>query len=135
MANRLYDKGREAFLNADIDWAADTIKVVFVDGQEYTPDTATDEFLDDIAGGGVIATSGALQNKTSTNGVADADDIEVAGVTGDQFEFMVVFKDTGSAATSRLIALFDTATGLPFTPSGAGVLIRWDSGANKIFKL
>jgi hypothetical protein len=137
LANALYDSGRESFLSADIDWLADNIKVCLVEG--YTADAATHDFLDDITGGGggtIVATSGNLANKTATDGVADADDVTLEEVpSGDPCEHLVIYKDTGSAATSNLIAVIDTATGLPLTPNGGDVTIAWDSGANKIFKL
>lgn len=135
MANSLYAKAKEAFLNADIDMASDTIKVVLVDGETYTPNLTTDDFLDDIPAGERVATSGALSGKTMTGGVFDADDVTISGVSGDQFEYMVLFKDTGSAATSPLIAIWDTVTGLPFTPSGSDIVITWPAGASKIFAL
>lgn len=137
MANALYDAGRASFLNADIDWSADNIKVVLV--RDYTPNTSTHDFLDDVTGGGggtIVATSGNLANKTSTAGVADADDVTYTTVAaGAACNHLVIYKDTGSAATSNLIAVIDTATGLPITPNGGDITIQWDSGANKIFKL
>lgn len=135
MANALYDKARQAFLDADIDWTGDTIKGVLVDTGAYTPDLATHQYLSDIASGARIATSGALAGKSSTNGIADANDLTLASVTGVQSEAVVLYKDTGSAATSPLIAYIDTATGLPVTPNGGDIAIVWDDGANKIFKL
>jgi hypothetical protein len=56
-------------------------------------------------------------------------------VTGDQSEALVIYKDTGMASTSPLIAYIDTATGLPYTPSGGNIDVAWDNGSNKIFKL
>ncbi len=135
MANALYGKGREKFLNADIDWAADNIKVVLVDVADYTVSIDTHEFLSDVPSGGRVATSANLGSKTSTLGVADAADVTLSAVTGDQSEALVIYKDTGSAATSPLIAYIDTATGLPVTPNGADITITWDNGSNKIFKL
>lgn len=135
MANALYDKGRENILGADIDWDAATIKLVFVDEADDTIDLANDDALDDRAVASRVATSGAFTGKTKTNGVADADDVTVATVTGDQFESIDLFKDTGTESTSLLICNIDTATGLPATPSGGDIVVRWDSGANRIFKL
>jgi hypothetical protein len=135
MANALYPKAKEGFLGADIDWAANDIKVVLVDTGAYTYDAAHD-FLADIAAGARIATSGNLAGKSITNGVADADDVSITGVTGASVEALVIYQDTGVEATSRLIAYLDTGvTGLPFTPNGGNVAITWDSGANKIFAL
>lgn len=135
MANALYDKGRQAFLDGDIDWSNDTIKVMLVDTADYTVNLSTHDFKDDVASGGIVATSGALASKTSTNGVADAADVTLSAVTGDPCEALIIFKDTGSSATSALIAYIDTATGLPVTPNGGDITITWDNGSNKIFKL
>lgn len=133
MANRLYDLGRESFLKGEISWSGDNIKACLVDSASYTPDTAANQFLSDLSG--VVATSGNLASKTTTDGVADAADVTFSSVTGNQSEFIVVYQDTGVASTSRLIALVDTATGLPVTPNGGDIVVQWDSAANKIFKL
>lgn len=134
MANALYDSGRQGFLDGSIDWDTNTIKLVLTDHGADTPVPATDVNLSDISGG-TIATSGAFTSPTTTAGVADAADVTVTAVTGASFESINIFKDTGSAATSRLIAYIDTATGLPLTPNGGDVTVSWDNGANKIFKL
>jgi len=133
MANALYDLGREAFLNADIDWSADNIKVALVDAAVYTPNLATHDFLNDVPS--VVATSGNLASKTSAAGVADAADVTLSAVTGAQCEYILLYQDTGVSSTSRLIGLIDTATNLPITPNGGDITIVWDNGANRIFKL
>jgi hypothetical protein len=133
MANSLYDLGRESFLKGEISWSGDNIKACLVDSASYTPDTAADQFLSDLSG--VVATSGNLTSKTTTDGVADAADVTFSSVTGNQSEYIVVYQDTGTPSTSRLIALVDTATGLPVTPNGGDIVVQWDSAANKIFKL
>jgi hypothetical protein len=135
MANALYDKGREAFLGGDLDWDAQTIKLYLIDAADYAKNLATDDFADDIAAAAKVATSGAFANKTKTNGVADADDITLSAVSGDPSEEIVIWQDSGTQATSRLIANIDTATGLPVTPNGGDIIVQWDSGANRIFKL
>ena len=40
MANTLFDFARQRFLEAQINWMTDTIKVVLVDTGAYTPQTA-----------------------------------------------------------------------------------------------
>lgn len=135
MADALFAKGREGFLDGSIDWDTDTIKAVLVDHGTDTPVPATDQFLSDISAGARIATSAALSSKTVTDGVADAADITFSAVSGASVESIVLYKDTGSAATSRLIAYIDSATGLPVTPNGGDITVQWDNGANKIFKL
>jgi hypothetical protein len=135
VANALFDYGREGFLAGDIDWDANNIKLVFVDHGVDTPVPATDQFLSDIAVGARVATSGNFASKTTTAGVADAADVTVTSVSGAQFESIDIYQDTGVAGTSRLIAFIDTATGLPFTPSGSDITVVWSSGSSKIFKL
>lgn len=135
MANALYDKAREAFLNGDIDWTNDDIRLILVDAADYTVDLANHDFLDDIPSVARVATSSSFTGKTSTNGVADANDVTLTSVTGDQSEALVIYQHTGTEGTSRLIAYIDTATGLPVTPNGNDITIQWDNGANKIFKL
>lgn len=135
MANALFDKGREGFLDGSIDWDTDTIKLILVDHADDNPDVAADDNLDDVAAGARVATSSAFSSKTVTSGVADAADVTLSTVTGDQSESLVIYKDSGVESTSRLIAKIDTATGLPVTPNGGNINIVWDSGASKIFKL
>lgn len=135
MANVLYDKGRQKFLEGAIAFAADNIKAVLVDTGTYTFSVAH-EFLSDIAVGARVATSGNLAGKTTTNGVADANDVTFTAVSGSTIEAVVLYKDTGTASTSALIAYIDTATsGLPATPNTGDITVVWDNGANKIFKL
>lgn len=131
----LYDKGREGFLDGSIDWDTNNIKAVLVDTGAYTVNLGTHDFLDDIASGARIATSGNLTSKTVTAGVADAADVTFTAVSGATVEAIVIYADSGAEATSRLIAYIDTATGLPLTPNGGDVTVAWDNGANKIFKL
>ncbi len=135
MANALYGLGREGFLGGDIDWDADTIKVVLVDTGLYSVSIDTHQFLSDIAAGARIATSAALTSKTKAVGVADAANVVFSAVSGNSVEAVALFQDTGVEGTSRLIAYIDTATGLPVTPNGGDINLNWDDGANKIFKL
>lgn len=135
MANALYTKAKEAFLTGSIDWNTDTIKAVLV-STGYTPVPATDQFLTAIPGGSIIATSPAFTGASDTGGVADANNLTFAAVGGVTVgTYLVIYKDTGSSATSPLIAIIDTATGLPVTPNGGDITIAWDTGANKIFAL
>jgi hypothetical protein len=135
MANLLYDKGREAFLDGSISWSSDDIRVILVDAADYTVDSANHDFLDDVPAAARVATSGALTTKTVTAGVADADDLTFSAVTGDQSEALIIYKHTGVESSSNLIAYIDSATNLPVTPNGGDITVTWDNGANKIFKL
>ena len=135
MANALYNTGRQAFLEGDIDWLDDTIKAVLVDTADYTPDLVNHDFLDDVSSAARVATSAALSGKSADNGVADAADVVFSSVSGDQAEALILYKDTGTETTSPLIAYLDSAAGLPVSPDGSDITVQWDNGANKIFKL
>lgn len=181
MANALFEKGREGFLDGSIDWDTDTIKVGLVDlgtadvavkaitgATNATPivltvtghgfangdivavqgvggntaanniwtiaNQATNTFelvgstgnatytsggvavclgasgaadnLDDI-NAGAVGTDQTLASKTVTAGVADAADATFTSVTGNSVEALILYKDTGTPSTSRLIAFLD----------------------------
>ena len=135
MANALFDKARQRFLEGQFNWNTDTIKAVLVDTGTYTVNLSAHEFLSDIGTGARISTSGAFTGKATTGGAADANDVTFTSVTGASIEAIVLYKDTGTDATSPLIAFIDTATGLPITPNGGDIIVTWDNGPNKIFKL
>ena len=135
MANALYDKGRQAFLNGGINWLSDDIRVILTDASDYTVSLAEHQNLLDIPVAARVSVSSALGSKTSTNGVADAADVTFPLVTGDKSEALIIYKHTGTESTSTLIAYIDTATGLPVTPNGGDITVQWDNGANKLFKL
>jgi hypothetical protein len=135
MANSLYGLGRQKFLEGAIQWLSHDIKVYLIDAADYSVSIDVDEFADDIGGAAKVATSSNLAGKTSTLGVADANDITFTSVTGDQSEALVIWRDSGVQSTSPLIAYIDTATGLPVTPNGGDINVTWDSGSNRIFKL
>ena len=112
MANTLYDAARKRFLEGQINWQTDTIKVYLVDTGAYTPQTQPHEYLSDIATSARIAGPVTLTSKSTAGGAADAADVTFTSVTGASIEAIVIYSDTGTEATSPLIAYIDTATGL-----------------------
>jgi hypothetical protein len=134
VASSLYDKGREAFLDGTISWTGATIKAALVTSS-YTFSNAH-QFWSSVSAN-QVGSSVTLATKTVTSGVADADDLVFSSVSGSACNALVIYKDTGVAGTSPLIAYIDssTATGLPVTPNGGNINIVFDSGANRIFKL
>ncbi|MEG2265933.1 MAG: hypothetical protein RR932_06345 [Acinetobacter sp.] len=135
MANTLYDFARQRFLEAQINWMTDTIKVILVDTGAYTPQTAVHQYLADIPISARIAGPVTLTSKSTAGGAADAADCTFTSVTGASIESIVIYSDSGTEATSPLLAYIDTATGLPITPNGGDIIVTWDNGANKIFKV
>jgi hypothetical protein len=136
MSNTVYDSARGLFLAGSLSWSSDTIKVALVRSYSFSSAHAN---LSDITGGGggtIVATSSALSSKTTTAGVADAADVTFTAVAaGAACGNLIFYKDTGTASTSSLIASIDTGTGLPITPNSADIVVVFDNGSNKIFKL
>jgi hypothetical protein len=143
MANALFDLGREGFLAGEIDWNTAVIKAALVRG--YTPNLTTHKFVSDVtgAGGTLVATSAALTSPTVTAGVADAADVTFATVgAGAAIQHLLIFQSSAvggggdvAASAQRVIALIDTATGLPVTPNGGDISVVFSSGADRIFRL
>jgi hypothetical protein len=135
VANTLYDKGRQRFLEGNLNWLTDTIKCILVDTGAYTANFTTHEYLSDIASSARVTSAVTLTSKDTAGGAADASDITFTSVSGPSIEAIILYKDTGTESTSPLIAFIDTATGLPITPNGGDIIVTWDNGTNKIFKL
>jgi hypothetical protein len=131
----MYDAGREGFATAAVNWPSDTVKVALIDTGVYTF-SQTHDFWDD-ASAGLIGTAVSLASKTATSGVLDAADVTFTAPTGNSVEALIIYKDTGTASTSRLLLYLesDKVTGLPFTPNGTDVTLTWDNGSNKIAKI
>ena len=135
MANTLYDAARQRFLEGQFNWLTDTIKVLLVDTGAYSVVTGTHQYLSDIPTSARIAGPVTLTAKTTTGGAADGADVTFPSVTGASIEAIVIYSDSGTESTSPLIAYIDTATGLPITPNGGDIIVTWDNGVNKIFRV
>jgi len=136
MANALYAKAKEALLEGLFDLTDNTIRVAFVKNT-YSVNINLHEFLSDINESYVAATSDPLANKTTGSGIFDADNIIVENYGTSGFSYLVLYKDSGSRTTSRLIAYIDTATGLPVsaTAESVSITINWSNEINRIFSL
>ena len=133
MANAIYPKYKEALLDAaaNVDINNGTVKVALIDTGTYTYNAAH-EFYSSVTG--VVGTPQTIGTKTVTNGVFDGDNVTFTSVTGNSVEALLIYVDTGTAGTSRLVAYIDTSvTGLPVTPNGGDITITWN--ASGIFAL
>lgn len=121
MANAIYPKYKEAVLGGGTNSAltSGTVKAALVDTGAYTYSAAHD-MLDDLTG--VVGTAVTLGSKTVTNGAFDSADPTWTSVSGNTVEAVVLYIDTGTPSTSRLVAYIDTGvTGLPITPDGGNI--------------
>lgn len=134
MANALYNSGKDGIGTAAISLTGATIKAVPVDAT-YVPNLVTHANLSDITAGKRVCTPVALAGKTFAAGVFDANDVTFPAATGVAITQLVLYKDTGVEATSTLIAVITDAAGIPYTPVGQDLIVRWSDGVNKIFAL
>lgn len=132
MANYRFDGCSEDILKGLIHWVAggDTFKMALIDLAKWTPSKTTSNFLSE-ASAAIVGTPATLTNLTNTDGVAGADDVTLANVTGDSCEAVLLYKDTGDPATSRLMHIWDTpavAGQLPTTPANTNYTLRFEDG-------
>lgn len=134
MANALYPLWKEQLLQftANNNLSAGTVKVALIDTGTYTYSAAHQFYTS--ASAAAVGTPQTIGSKTFTNGVFDGADVTFTAVTGSSVEALIIYIDTGSAATSPLVAYIDTSvTGLPVTPNGGDISITWN--ASGIFAL
>ena len=131
----LYPKFKESLMKKEIDLLTDDIKLSLIDTGEYTY-SAADQFFNDIPSAAIIGTSGNLTSKSVTDGVFDAADVTISGLTGaPTIEAVLLWLDSGTPSTSRLIGFIDQGSGLPINAGAVAVSIVFDNSSDKIFKL
>lgn len=117
-----------------VDWDADTIKVALCTSS-YTPNQDTHDFYNDLTnevangngyttGGAALTTSAPSYDTTSNEMRLDADDVSWTSASFTA-RYAVVYKDTGSGATSPLLGYVDF--GGDETVSSGTFQITWDS--------
>lgn len=119
----------------DLEWTSDTIKVALVT-VTYSPNQDTDNYANlagftgnELAGGGYARQTLGTKTLTydaTTNTVRfkAADAVFGPGFTG-TFRYAVVFKDTGSAATSPLLGYVDF--GADQSIAAGTFTVNWDT--------
>ncbi|MDW3849661.1 hypothetical protein NMK34_23895 [Micromonospora sp. BRA006-A] len=141
MANGYFTPFTEGILDGSIDLDTATVKVALVRGYTFT---ATHRHVSDVtgAGGTINGTSAALTGKTVTGGVFDADDTTISATASASNHGLLLFQSSAAAggadvaATSqRVIAWYDTGTGLPIQPGTGTVTITWPATNPKILKV
>lgn len=134
MANALYQEGKRALGNKEIDLDLDTLTAHLV-LNTYTFSQAHTSVATSI--NSHIATAGAVPNAASANlsgvswsaaAVLDSTDPNFSTVDGGQSIKAVIL-----AKGDTPIAYIDTGSGFPFTSSGGDITINWS--ASGIFQL
>jgi hypothetical protein len=129
MASHVYPLTKQLFISTGLDLTSVTVKVALLTSA-YTY-SAAHQYVSSLSG--IIARSGALASKTVTSGVFDAADVTLTAVTtGSTIAAIAVYRDSGSDATSELIAFVD---GLSQATNGGDITVAFDNGSSKIFAL
>lgn len=112
----LHLKGIEQAFLGNINFESDTIKLAFM-APTYTPDVVNDSFYSDVS---AEVASGSTNQTLAGKDIRidgansqvefDADDISVASQTFTT-DKVLIYKDTGTPATSPVIATIDIAEG------------------------
>jgi len=135
MANYIYNKAKQKFLEARISWETDFIRCVLVDTSAYTFN-AGHEFLSSIPPNARIAVSPRFVNVSTEDGIAKADPVILPNVTGNNVEAIVVYKESFNPLTAPLIVYIDDwqQAATPIELNGITVTISW-STLYGVFKL
>jgi hypothetical protein len=136
MSNFIYGKAKEALLNGQINVISNSLKLLIIKS-DYIPEVNNHQFVSDINSSYIKIRSGTIQNVTNTLGVLDADDVEIFNYSGEAFNAVVIYIDSGNDSTSRLLAYIDTSQGLPFSGVNitSTITIVWNNDFNKIISL
>jgi hypothetical protein len=110
-----------------LDLAAGLTLVLVDAGYVYD---AAHEFLDDVPGAAIVAQYPLEGVAIAADGEITADDDAAAfpALAGDDVVEALLVRDTGSDATSRLVARWTSASGLPLVPTGDDVGVVWPDG-------
>lgn len=133
MASLIYNSAKKKLMDGSIDLDSDTIKAALVTSS-YTPDIDAHDFFDDItnevsgtgytAGGITLTNKSITVDNTNDRAVFDADDISWAASTITARR-VIIYKSTGTASTSPVIAVVDLGTDQ--SSSASTLKIQWDS--------
>lgn len=136
MANLMFNEGKKSVIagaTGEIDFIVDTIKAMTV-YTGYAPD-ADHQFINEGAEAARVTgtTDQTLASKvigkdtTGDFAYLDADDVVFTAVpAGAAIEGIVIYKDTGSSATSKMICYLDISV----TPNGGNITIQFATPAN-----
>lgn len=134
VTGKLYGKGMLSLGNKEIDWNTDTIKCALTTSS-YTPDQDAHDYFDDItnelstangytAGGATLANCTMTYTGASNVAKFDADDVVWSSSTLTA-RYAIIYRSTGTASTSPLIAYVDFGADVSSTSSN--FTITWDA--------
>lgn len=137
MANMLYDSARQDFLEGRINWIADDVRCMLIAGSQYTPNFSAHRTLADIPVPARVTDGVPLVGKSSTGGAAAAAPVTFSAVPAGSYPVtgLILYIHDVAESLSRLLVWIDTGIGFPVQPNGGDIIVVWDTGLNKIFRL
>lgn len=126
MANEVYPKAKEAMLTGGVNVMSSTVKIQMLDDDAVYD--ATDEFFDDVVGTSLGAAV-AITGKDVTSGQFTGTIGSFTPPGGGTVIALIVFIDTGTPSTSRLLAWLDTkgdTSPISIPTTGDAMLLHWD---------
>lgn len=117
----IYNSFKRRLLEGGVDFVNDTIKVALL-VETYSFDSDNHEFFSDVqlseitgatgytAGGNILSTKSVTQDDTDDEGVFTSSNVNWSSSTITAARFAIIYKDTGIASTSPLIAVIDFGT-------------------------
>lgn len=140
MANALFTPAAEGFIAGEIDLNTAVIKCALVRGYTFS---AAHKFVSEVVATGTLnGTSAALSSVSITDGVFDAADTTITASANATNHGLLLFQSSAVTGGSdvantaqRVIAYYDTGTGLPIQPGTGDVSVAWSNGASKILKV
>lgn len=123
--------GNPANTTTTVDFDADDIRCSLLDQTDSGAITATTENYGEVDTPTVVASGSAMGSKTvgSTVGVFDSTvDYTFSTVTGDEADYLVLYKYDATPANATMIITWDSATtGLPVQPNGGDITVTWNA--------
>ena len=117
-----------------VDLDTDNIDVSLLDQTDAGTILSSFVDYDEVDAATVVATTNVTVSTITGGVVTLSGAITFSAVTGDAADYLTVWKNSGSAATSPLIITWDSAsTGLPVTPNGGDITATW--GTNVLVTL
>lgn len=109
-----------------IDFDTDNIDASLLDQTDSGTITAATVDYADVNTPTVVATADVSVSGIASGVVSLTGAVTFTSVSGDAADYLVVWKNSGTASTSPLAITWDSATtGLPVTPSGGDIVATW----------
>ena len=114
----------------NIDFDTDTIDASLLDATDSGTITAATADYDEVDTPTVVANTGNIMSGGTVSGgvVTLPGAVTFSTVTGDEADYLTVWKDTATPSSSTLAITWDSvSTGLPVTPNSGDIVATWST--------